>query len=440
LRLRRVAAGFVRYMSAEVDVLIVGAGPTGSTAAALARKAGFSVLIAEKEAFPRFRIGESLLPRANQFLRESGAWPKVEEAGFIKKYGAYFFVAGADATKEVIFENGIIQGLEYTYQVDRARFDQILLDHALQLGASFRKQTTVQQVTERADGCEAVLRSGAESEVVRCRWVIDASGRDNALQVGWKREMDPPRLEKRLAIYSHFTGVSRAPGRAAGHTVVIRLDNGWFWFIPIDAERTSVGLVLDVSSFKQSGTPPEDVFWRAVNSAPQLQSRMRNAVATQRFHVTSDYSYFRKRLATGRMVLIGDAAGFFDPIFSSGVYVGLRSAKKAVEMIVQAEAAGRAISPREQQAYSRDIKTHARVFEKLIHAFYDNESFSVFMSPHPPLGIERGIASIVAGHADLTFGLWWRFRVFLFVCWLQRYLPMEKPIEMARTSPRVAPT
>jgi flavin-dependent dehydrogenase len=412
----------------DYDVLIVGAGPAGSTAAAFARQQGLRVALAEKEAFPRFKIGESLLPHGNHLLRETGVWPKIEAAGFIKKFGAYFYLGSGEAQKEVIFSEGIVRGLDYTYQVERARFDEILRDHAAELGAEILPRTTVRSVEITNDGCRVRVQNGEGEQTLHVGWVIDAGGRDNTFASDLKRSFDPPRLARRIAVYSHFEHVKRAEGREAGHTIVVRLNHGWFWLIPIDAHRTSVGLVTRAEDARAHGGDPAQLFAATVASTPRLRALLEGATPTQPFRVTADYSYFRQQLADRRLILTGDAAGFFDPIFSSGVYVAMNSAKLAIELIARAHREGRTLAPAEEQRYTRVVKAHARVFEKLIHAFYDNDQFAVFMSRRAPLRVDRGITSIVAGHAELPWPVWWRFHLFLFVCRLQKRLRLAAPI------------
>ena len=421
--------------SNDYDVLVIGAGPAGTTAAAFARQRGLSVGVIEKERFPRFRIGESLLPNGNALLRESGVWPKVERAGFFKKQGAFFFLSEGPTQKEVIFSQGMIPGLNYTYQVERAKFDALLLDHAVELGAEALLETTVQSVVTSAQGCRVTVMNGLGERELTTRWILDGSGRENVFSCDLKRALDPPRLTRRVALYSHFRGVGRASGNAAGHTVVVRLPDGWFWLIPLDKEKTSVGLVMSVSALRERRTEPAETFHHVVASSSKLRELMSGAEALLPFQVTTDYSYFRSNLAAERMVLIGDAGGFYDPIFSSGVYLATYSAKHAVELIFRAEKANRALTPTECRSYTRRLKKHAGVFGKMIEAFYDNESFSVFMSPRPPLQVDTAINSIVAGHAQLTWSLWWRFHFFFVVCWLQRHVPLAERVSFATMTP-----
>lgn len=416
----------------EFDLLVIGGGPAGSCAAATARQQGLRTLVVEKCAFPRFHIGESLLPAGNRVLQATGAWPKVEAAGFIPKYGAEFHRADGSGVKKVRFSDSLIPGLESTFQVDRARFDSLLLDHARDLGAEVRMETAVTALESHDGAHRATLAGPAGESTVTVPWVIDATGRETGLMSAQKRALEPPPFPKRMAIYSHFEDVARAPGREGGNILVVRLEDGWFWIIPIDRERTSVGLVTSVAAFRAAGETPAEHFQRAVAASPKLRELLGQAKPTMEFHVTSDYTYFRRDLAQERLVLAGDAGGFLDPVFSSGVYLATVSGRRAGELVARAHREGRGLTAREQRCYTRTVKGHAAVFRRLIAAFYDDDAFDVFMCETIPWNLKPGLTSIVAGHAELSWPLWWRYRAFLAVCWLQRYWKVVKrPAEPA---------
>ncbi len=417
-------------VSAAYDLLVIGGGPAGSCAAALARQAGLSVCLVEKEPFPRFRIGESLLPMGNAVLRACGVWPKLEAAGFVEKYGARFHLADGSMQKRIDFSQGYVPGLDRTFQVERAKFDGLMLDHARELGAEVRSPCTATNIETSADQVTATVRdrAGGPPETITARWLIDAGGRENPCAHPGRRVLDPARFPSRIAVYNHFRGIPRAPGREAGDTVIVRLDDGWFWLIPIDAERTSVGLVTTTAAMRAAGGDPAAIFTRTVHEAPRLRELFAHAEPTMAFRVTADYSYFRRELAHPRIMHVGDAGGFFDPVFSSGVYMALMSAQFAVASMARAHAQGRALTARECARFTRRVKRHAAVFARMITAFYDNDSISVFLSERPPFDLERGLNSIVAGHARLTWPLWWRFNFFLAVCRLQKRFKLVPPI------------
>ena len=415
----------------DFDCLVVGGGPAGSTAGAYLARAGLRTLIVEKERFPRFHVGESLLPAGNDILRETGVWDAVEAAGFIPKHGAEFHVGDRpDIGKRIRFCDGLISGNSYTYQVERSRFDELLLRHAENLGCTVRERTRLTGAQPLPDdaggGWTATVQTagGSGPETVRAGWIIDATGRHHGFSHPLKTDRVDPGgdLPRRVAVYAHFRGVARAPGPEGGNIVIVRHAEGWFWMIPIDAERTSVGLVTTLATMRGANGRTEELFQETVARLPKLTQLMAGAEPVTEYHVTADYTYRTRRFASKRLLLVGDAAGFFDPIFSSGVFLGLFSARLAAAEVIRAEhhRGGRTLSPWRQRRYTRAVGGAAAVFQKLILAFYDNDSYSVFVDNHPPLGLGRAVNSVVAGHTRLPWRVWWRYRVFLLVCRLQR--------------------
>ena len=424
------------------DALIIGGGPAGSTAGAYLARAGLRVLIVEKERFPRFHIGESIMPVANSILREIGVWDKVERAGFQPKYGAEFHVGNRSVLpKHVEFSKGLVPGLDYTYQVERSRFDHLLLDHAGELGCEVRQETRATAVEPLGrDGYQVTLAPAAASSSaagnapggpVHCRFLLDASGRDKLFAKPIQTAPADPALAKRVAIFAHFRGVPRASGRAAGNIVIVRHRDGWFWIIPLGADHTSVGVVTTTARMKAARLAPAALFAQLAAESPKLAQALENAEPITPFTVTADYNYRARRFATSRLLLVGDAACFLDPMFSTGVFVALLSAKLAAAEVIAAHRAGRGLSWWQQRRYTRRLGSNLAVLEKLVKAFYDNAAFSVFMERNAPLRMAPAINSIVAGHSDPPWAVRWRYWLFLLVCRIQRFHPLVPPINLA---------
>ncbi len=431
----------------DYDTVIIGGGPGGSTAGAFLARAGQKVLLLEKEVFPRFHIGESLLPFGNDVLKDLEVWDKLECSGFMPKYGAEFTTGNSRRFNRLWFAKGLTPGYGKTFQVERSRFDHILLQHAAERGCEVREGHRVTSVHLDNDGAtidyeglsshdDSTPKNGGSQKApsissgqARCRWVVDASGRDSFLG----RHLNLPRekldIPKRIAIYAHFKGVYRNPGEAEGHITVVRMRDGWCWFIPLDAEKTSVGLVQGLEGFKQSGLAPEQSFERAMTEQPELQFRIKSAERMGEIYTTSDYTYRHKSMAGARMLLVGDAAGFIDPIFSSGVMIALKSGQLAARHILAAHSGNRALTEQEQGQYTREVRRMIGVYMKMIRIFYNNPGFEVFIQPNPRFGILQGVNSVVAGNTSMSFSLWWRVKVFFLFCWLQKWFPVVPRIE-----------
>jgi flavin-dependent dehydrogenase len=259
------------------------------------------------------------------------------------------------------------------------------------------------------------------SHEAQARWIVDGSGRTSVVGHALKVPKNDLGMPKKLAVFSHFKNVFRNEGAAAGHIIIVRLENGWFWFIPLDSEKTSVGLVQTIDSLKAQGLKPEESFQKAVEENTEIRFRMKKAERLESFRTESDYT-FRHEVAAGpRWLLAGDAAGFIDPIFSSGVMVALRSSQLAAKAILKADAEGRALSSSEQNTYTRGVKKMTSCFLNMIRMFYDRSAFEVFMGPHPKLDMPRAALNLVAGNTDLSWDLQWRVWVFYAMCKLQKY-------------------
>ena len=416
------------------DVAIVGGGPAGAAAGAQLAKAGKRIVILEKESFPRFCVGESLLPYGNDLLREIGVWSKLENAGFLRKYGAEFCTGDQTRLQRFWFGRNLGPNHEYTYQVERAQFDLLLLDHAREEGCEVYEQTRVTSL-EQNDHSEMTLRcSGPNGFMeIKTRWVIDASGRCafSGPRIGLKRSIT--QKNRRVAICGHFENVFRNGGKAEGHITIARMARGWFWLIPLAGNRTSVGLVLPS---EQAHTTQErgldEIFREAVESTREVSLRMKDARLVMPLKATGDYSWKFSSFATPRILLTGDAAGFVDPIFSSGVMLALKSAIRASELIIHADTENRSLRMWERILYTRQVTGWMNQYGRIIRAFYDRAGFEVFMNPSPFFQIPGSLGRLVGGDTEPRFLDVIRLFAFHLICKVQRFVALAPSIPSLR--------
>src|SRR6201987_6178009 len=239
------------------DVAIIGGGPAGSTAGALLARAGRHVIVFERKKFPRFHIGESLLPFSMKAFTRLGLHEKFLRAGFMKKFGGEIIGACSENGTKFYFKDGYRSQTDHAYQVPRGDFDKVLLDHAAECGAEVHEQTSVSRIEFSKDVVELVINWNAASRTIHARYVIDASGRTSVLGRQFKIKKTYDHLQK-LSIFAHYDGVWRAEGIDGTLTVLLRAIDRWFWLIPLTAGRTSVGVVLDSETFRRSKLSAEE--------------------------------------------------------------------------------------------------------------------------------------------------------------------------------------
>ena len=421
------------------DVAVIGGGPGGSTAGALAARRGQKVLILEREKFPRFHVGESLIPFGNEVLAASGAWPKVAQAGFIVKPGADFTLGNSRGMLRLWFSQSLSPRFPTTFQVERSKFDQLLLRHAADSGCEVREEAKVEQVEVGEGGAPHRLtyRHEGESRTAEARWIVDASGRDAFLGRQLRLPKTDLGMAKRFATFAHFHGVLRNEGAAGGNITIVRLQEAWFWFIPLDGEKTSVGLVQRLDAFKASGLTPQQSFEQAVAGSTELRYRLNKSERVSEFYTAGDYTYRHQVMAGERWLLVGDAAGFIDPIFSSGVMIALRTARLADAAIERADAAGRPLSSHDRSRYLQEVRKMTNLFLKLIRAYYDNHSFELFLNSTRWLNLTAAVNSLVSGNTRFNFSLWWRVQLFFILCRLQKRFKIAPRLDF---SDRPAPS
>jgi flavin-dependent dehydrogenase len=316
-----------------LDVAIVGGGPAGSTAAALLKKYNpeLRVTVFERETFPRDHVGESQLPPISGVLEEMGCWDKVEAADFPIKIGATYkwgkspelwdfeFIAHEQFKVEARPAKFVGQRRFTAFQVDRAVYDKILLDHAAELGAEVRQPCAVRQVIRDGDRIEKLILD--DGEEITARFYVDASGSSGLLRRALDVQIDCPTSLQNIAVWDYWENAKWAVEIGVGGTrvQVISVPYGWLWFIPLGPTRTSVGLVTPAAYFKQSGMRPEELYQRALKDDPMIVTLMEGATCENKLASTKDWSYLADRVVGPNWFLIGESAGFADPILAAGM-------------------------------------------------------------------------------------------------------------------------
>ncbi len=407
----------------QPDVLVLGGGPAGSTAAAFLARAGRRVLLVEKERFPRFHVGESLLPYNRPLFDALGVWPELQAAGFPRKTGAQFHLANGTKARRFVFRHGRFTRQPEIIQVERARFDELLLRHAARLGVEVREGWAAGVVAVHPDRVEvqATDPAGRAHRLVAAQ-VVDATGRANLTGNQAGLRVIHPRHRK-LAVFGHFEGVFRDVGEAGGDTVIVRDADRWFWLIPISDTRTSVGLVLDRETFTAEGGEAAGVFESSVRRSVVMQARLHGAHRPGPLQVTSDFSYFNRRLTGPRLARVGDAAGFMDPIFSAGVYLAMWSgqlAAGALNAALTADNDGRG----PLAAYEKRMARAMRVYWRLVEHYYTTPFMELFLEPRHRLGLPAAVLAVLAGDLEPAWPVRWRLELFYLLVHLQRSRPL----------------
>ncbi len=411
-------------MSEELyDVAIIGGGPAGSTAAALLARAGRRVVIVERDKFPRFHIGESLLPFSRKVFERLGLTEKIKRAGFMEKFGGEMCSACSPEGVKFYFEDGFRSQTDRAYQVTRAEFDKMLLDHAVEQGAELREETTVSKVDFGAEEVRLQVsgKSSGPAEV-RAQYVIDASGRNSVIGSHFQLKKNYSHLQK-ISIYAHFDGVERVSGRDGTLTKMVRAIDRWFWHIPLSENRTSIGVVLDSAVFKESKLTPEEFLHRALEEQPILSDRMQQAERVTPVHVAADFSYRNKRFTGDRWMLAGDAAGFIDPVFSSGVFLAVlagEGAADALQEVLDRPERKRRLFTR----YERTVNKAMDVYLRFVDAWYSKEFIEVFLHPQTFLQLPPAVNAVLGGNIGTSWPIRWRMEVFYLLVRLQKYVPL----------------
>jgi flavin-dependent dehydrogenase len=404
------------------DVAIIGGGPAGSTAATLLARSGRRVILFEREKFPRFHIGESLLPFSMKAFTRMDLHEKFLRAGFMKKYGGEFFSACRDEGIRFYFKDGFRSQIDHSYQVTRADFDKLLLDNAAENGAEVRETTSVESVDFSEDGVALQWRGAATGGQIRARYLIDASGRNSVIGSKFGIKKAYQHLQK-LSIFAHYNDVAHAPGIDGTLTGLVRGIDRWFWIIPLTSARTSIGVVLDSETFKCSKQTPEAFLDQALAEQPVIARRMTNAERVSEVYVAADFSYRSTKLYGDRWLLAGDAAGFIDPIFSSGVFLAVFAGELCADLLD--EVLGHPRRARKLfSRYARRVNRAMDVYLRFVDAWYTKEFIEVFSAPRELFNLPPTVNAVLGGNIGTSFAIKWRMSVFYFLVWLQHYYPI----------------
>jgi len=414
-------------MPASVDVAVIGGGPAGTTLANLVARAGWSVLVLEKDRHPRFHIGESLLPHNIRIFRRLGLEQALARIGVYKPGADFTSDAPNEDVQGIRFDDAldVPDGCGHAYQVLRSELDRLLFDAAGRAGATLVADARVRNA-DFEPGQKPVLsieHAGREHRVT-ARYVVDASGRDAFLARKFQSQRRN-RAHGTAALYGHFRNVHRRAGEAAGNISIYWFDQGWIWMIPLPDGVMSVGAVCNPEYLKLRGKNVQRFFEDTLRRNPHAWRRMEAGEPVSSITATGNYSYYSRRRDGERWLMIGDAGVFVDPVFSSGVYFGMHSAELAADVILAHLAGKRLQAVRARRRFRRRVRRGVRELSWFIYRFPGPAMRHLFLRSRKVFGVRQAVISVLAGDVYENRGVIWRLRVFrlIYAMVSLRYLP-----------------
>lgn len=424
-------------MEKNWDAIVIGGGPAGSSVSAILGEYGHRVLVLEREKFPRYHIGESLIPFTYQPLERLGLIPLMKSSGFVKKYSVVFISRSGKASEPFYFFTRYDRdSVAQTWQVLRSEFDEILLNNARSKGAQVIEEIAVRELLregERVAGVRAQTKSG-EAVEFRAPITLDCSGKEafTSVRNGWR--MKDPYLNK-VAVWTYYQGSKREPGIDEGATTVAYVpEKGWFWHIPQHNDMVSVGVVAEGKYLTRDGVrDPEQIFKREIEQNAWIKDHLSIGEQVGSYYIINEYTHHARHCGCEGLLLVGDAFAFLDPVFSSGLMLALKSGTLAGEEVHKA-IVERDFAPQRFANYGRFMRAGVENMRKLVYAFYNPDfSFKKVMDKYPEAAGE--ITDCLSGDVNKDFTpLWNRIREFVP---LPEDLPVGEP--QALSSPQAQP-
>jgi flavin-dependent dehydrogenase len=375
------------------EVVVIGGGPGGSILAAYLAKAGVDVAIVEKEPYPRFHIGESLLPFSMDIFKEVGIFDSLNGGKYIQKFGAQFVHHEEEGEVYFDFATGLDANHPMAFEVPRSEFDKDLLEHAVSLGAALYQPEKVTNVEIIAEG--AMIHT--DKKVLQAKFVADATGRDALF--GKAKQMRFPNLDlNNVGVFTHFTGIQRFPGKRAGDiTIAMLKDQRWCWVIPFQGDRASVGVVCPSKELRQT-EDLENYLIESLRTCPALADRLQESKRVAEIGMVSNYSHYCESMVEDRLILVGDAASFLDPIFSSGVHLAISMGREASIHLCDALAKNETLTTaNRKENYENFVRTGTRRFHSFIRMFYDTNFVRDMKKTYGLKNLRMAFTSVVAG-------------------------------------------
>jgi flavin-dependent dehydrogenase len=388
----------------DFDFAVAGCGPAGSSAAISLAQKGHRVVVFERETFPRFHIGESLLSTANDHLAALGLTERAAATAYPEKWGARLYTHDGVSGRGVDFSTVTEVERPQTFQVPRADWDNMLMNRAKELGVDVREAHRVTACEFDSDSTTVAFSDAAGAAgSVRVKAIVDATGRNGLVAKKFNLRTDEPRLAN-IAVFAHFSGVPRLKGgRPDDIRLVARVDSGWFWLIPIDKDLMSVGVVLPKKLFQSlPAATNEERLEQAIADTPIVAELMRDAKREWPVRVEKDFSYQASTYAGDRWILAGDAGSFLDPVFSTGVSIAMESGIEAAE-VLDGAAKANDFQVKRFKAYCDRSRKRYQTYRRFVVGFYTPQFRDLFFEPRPPKAIFRAVVTVLCGRWDASY-------------------------------------